>query len=104
MTGAPPRIAFRRIADAALGSADAVVRRWLPGGKIVGPEWVSINPKRADQRAGSFKVNLANGRWSDFATGDRGGDLISLAAYLFDLEQAEAAKNVAAMLGMNPYE
>jgi hypothetical protein len=40
----------------------------------------------------------------DFATGDGGGDLISLAAYLFDLRQDEAALKVAEMLGVNPYD
>jgi len=41
------------------------------------------------------------GLWCDFATGDRGGDVISLAAYLFNLSQAEAARRIAAMLGIS---
>ncbi len=98
------RIAFKRIADAALGSADLIVRRWLSDGKREGPEWVAINPTRADHRRGSFKVNLKTGRWSDFATGDRGGDLISLAAHLYRLNQSDAAVRVAAMVGIDPYE
>ena len=61
------------------------------------------NPKRADHHHGSFKINLITGRWSDFATGDAGGDLISLAAYLFDLNQRDAAIHVAGMLGVDPY-
>jgi hypothetical protein len=100
----PQRIAFRRVADAALGSAEVIVRRWLPDGKREGPEWVAINPIRADHRRGSFKVNLRTGRWSDFATDQRGGDLISLAAYLHRLSQADAAVRVAAMVGIDPYE
>jgi hypothetical protein len=59
-----------------------LLERWLPGGRIEGAEYVARNPKRHDQRPGSFKVNLATGRWADFATGDKGGDPISLAAYL----------------------
>jgi hypothetical protein len=97
-------IAFRRIADVALSYADELVRRWLPDGKRDGAEWVAINPTRADRRPGSFKVNLATGRWSDFATGDAGGDLIALAAYLFSLDQAEAARKIAAALGIDPHE
>jgi hypothetical protein len=96
------RIAFARIADAALGHADAalghadaLVRRWLPDGRREGAEWVALNPSRADNRKGSFKVNIRTGRWSDFATGDAGGDLISLAAYLFRLDQAEAARRIS---------
>jgi hypothetical protein len=63
-----------------------------------------LNPTRADRRRGSFKVNLNTGRWSDFAAGAAGGDLIALAAYLFHLSQAEAALKIAAMLGVDPYE
>ncbi len=53
---------------------------------------------------GSFKVNLKNGRWGDFSNGDGGGDLISLAAYLFGLKQSEAALKVAEMMGVDPFE
>lgn len=98
------RIAFDRIASAACSSAEAIVTRWLPDGRREGREWVARNPKRADSRPGSFKVNLNTGRWGDFATGDKGGDLISLAAFLFDRKQDEAAKGVAEMLGVNAYE
>jgi len=101
---APHRIAFGRISNAALGHADVLVRRWLPDGRREGGEWVALNPTRADHRRGSFKVNLATGRWSDFATGDAGGDLIALAAYLFRLDQAEAARRIAAALGIDPHE
>jgi hypothetical protein len=101
---ASQRIAFRRIAEVALGSADLIVRRWLPDGRREGAEWCAINPTRNDQRKGSFKVNLKTGRWSDFATGQRGGDLISLAAALHGLSQADAAVRVATMVGVDPYE
>ncbi len=65
---------------------------------------VSRNPTRHDRRPGSFKVNRATGKWGDFATGDRGGDLVSLAAYLFKISQADAALRVAEMIGVEPYE
>lgn len=95
-----PRIDFERISAAALSSSDLIVRRWLPTGRRMGREWVTRNPRRADRRIGSFKVNLATGRWSDFATGDAGGDLISLAAFLFSITQGEAARRLADMLGL----
>jgi hypothetical protein len=47
---------------------------------------------------------LRTGAWGDFATDDRGGDLISLAAHLFRLSQAEAALRLAHMLGVAPNE
>lgn len=98
------RIAFRRVADAALGRAALIVLRWLPNGRREGTEWVSRNPTRNDQRRGSFKVNVVTGKWGDFATGDAGRDLISLAAFLFKLSQAEAALKVADMIGVSPYD
>jgi hypothetical protein len=100
------RIAFQRVGASALNNAHVVVPRWLPGGRREGAEWVAINPTRNDKRQGSFKVNLRTGRWGDFAIGGeaRGGDLISLASYLFDLSQADAAMRIAEMLGIDPYE
>lgn len=97
-------IAFEQIACQALKSSEFIVRRWLPEGCRQGTEWVSRNPRRNDHRPGSFKINLATGRWGDFATEDAGSDLISLAAYLFGLSQGEAATRVAEMLGIDPYE
>lgn len=98
------KIAFRRIAEAALGNADTIVQRWLPDGRREGAEWVAKNPTRADRRAGSFKVNIRTGAWGDFATDRRGGDLIGLAAYLHHMSQSDAAMRVASMLGIDPYE
>src|SRR5262245_57931130 len=93
-------IDFDRIKHAALGSLSLILARWLPGGRRSGHEYVVRNPKRADRMAGSFSINLRTGRWADFATGDGGGDVISLAAYLFDLSQGEAARRLADMLGL----
>jgi hypothetical protein len=98
------KIAFRRIAEAALVHADTLVRRWLPAGRRDGAEWVALNPTRPDAKTGSFKVNVMTGRWSDFATGEAGGDVISLAAYLYRLKQGEAAVKVARMLGISAYD
>jgi hypothetical protein len=72
----------------------------LPDGRREGREWVARNPRRADRSPGSFKVNLATGRWSDFATGDKGGDLISLAAYVAGCSQSDAAARLADALGL----
>ena len=91
---------FARINQAALAAFPAVLNRLLPGGKTIGRELVALNPKRADRSFGSFKVNRYNGRWQDFATGDKGGDPISLVAYLADVSQREAARLLAQMLGI----
>jgi hypothetical protein len=94
-------IDFAAINAAALAAFPAVLARLLPGRKRIGAEIVALNPRRADCRLGSFKVNSYNGRWADFATGDRGGDPISLVAYLADISQAGAARLLAQMLEVN---
>jgi Prophage CP4-57 regulatory protein (AlpA) len=93
-------IDFAEINRAALAAFPAVLARILPGGKRVGAEIVALNPRRADRRLGSFKVNRYNGRWADFATGDKGGDPVSLVAYLADVSQGEAARLLARMLDL----
>ncbi len=91
---------FARVNAAALPVLPALVRRWLPDGKDVAGEWVARNPTRVDRRRGSFKVNMRSGKWADFATGDRGGDPVSLAAYIFNLSQIEAARRMALAVGV----
>lgn len=92
---------FREVSQLALSSLPALLARWLPGGKIVGGEYTVRNPKRADRHIGSFRINMRTGRWADFATGDKGGDVISLAAYLFNLPQGQAKDHLAKMLGVH---
>jgi hypothetical protein len=78
----------------------SILWRWLPNGRLIGNEYEALNPRRSDRRPGSFKINIRTGQWSDFATGDKGGDIISLAAYIFNLTQFQAASKLAQMLGL----
>jgi hypothetical protein len=91
---------FRAINSAALATLSALLERWLPDGRREGNEYVARNPRRTDRHLGSFKINLMSGAWADFATGDKGGDVISLAAFLAGTSQAEAARELARMLGL----
>jgi hypothetical protein len=95
---------FPAVNRAALSALPGVLARIVPGGKIVAREYVALNPTRADRRPGSFKVNLRTGRWADFATGDKGGDPVSLCAYVEGVSQAEAARRLARMLGLDTWE
>lgn len=97
----PDPIPYRAIAENAIGYLPEICSRWLPDGKRVGREWVARNPKRLDRNPGSMRVNLATGRWADFAIGEAGGDAISLAAYLFNRSQPVAARLVAGMTGFD---
>jgi putative DNA primase/helicase len=96
------RVDFRAVSAAALGALDLIIPQLLPGGYRSGNEWVARNPTRADGRPGSFKVNLATGVWSDFATGDRGGDAIDLKVYLDGISKLDAARELASLLNVKP--
>ncbi len=98
------RLDFDTINRAALASLPALLRRWLPDGHLVGREYTARNPTRADRRAGSFRINVNSGKWADFATGDKGGDVVSLAAYLSGRGQAEAARVLGDMLGVRGHD
>jgi hypothetical protein len=100
---APERMVvnFDRINRAALAALPTLLARWLPSGRREGPEYIALNPTRADRHLGSFRINTHTGRWGDFATGDRGGDVISLVAFLAGIGQQEAAVRLAEMLGVH---
>jgi hypothetical protein len=95
-------IDFAAINRAALSSVRAVLARLLPGGRAVGDEYIVRNPRRDDKRPGSFSINLRSGKWADFASGDKGGDVVSLVAFTEEVSQSEAARRLARMLGMQP--
>jgi hypothetical protein len=95
------RIDFARVNSAALAALPAILARCLPGGRIHGHEYVVRNPTRVDRHLGSFRINMRTGRWADFATGDRGGDPISLFAYVENCSQSDAAIWLAQMLGLD---
>jgi hypothetical protein len=95
------RLDFDAVNAAAMSELPALLARWLPDGRVNGREFDARNPRRGDRNRGSFRVNLRSGRWADFATGDEGGDPVSLAAYLFGLSQIDAGRRLADMLGVH---
>lgn len=97
------RPTFAQVKKASLAAIDRVLAHWLPSGKRVdgGKEYTAPNPTRADKRSGSLKVNLAKATWCDFATGDKGGDLIDLVRYLDHSTDVEACNKLAAFLSVD---
>lgn len=91
---------FAAVNAAALPVLPVLLRHWLPDGCRRGNEWIARNPTRADRRPGSFKVNLVTGKWADFATGEGGGDVVSLATYLSGLPQSDLCRRLGKMLGV----
>ena len=81
-------IDFKKINDELMNRVHELVPGWLPGGHMEGAEYCC-----GDLRGGvgnSCKVNLKTGMWADFATGDKGGDLISLYAAIRGISQGDA--------------
>lgn len=97
--------AIRTVSTVALQYSSSLVPELLPGGTLKnttkGGEWWARNPTRSDRDAGSFSVSLADGQWHDFACGDGGCDLVSLAAYIWGVRQSEAARDLARRLGLH---
>lgn len=93
------RLDFQGIARAALPYLPVLCARWLPQGRRHGREWCCGS--LSGDPGTSCRVNLITGRWADFATGEAGGDAISLAAAIHRISQAEAARRLADMLGIS---
>ena len=97
--GAPlPPINFAALADALLARAGTLVPMWLPGGVQRGHEYQCAS--LSGGHGSSCSVNLTNGRWSDFATDEKGGDLVSLYAAINGLDNGRAAVEVARQEGL----
>jgi uncharacterized protein (DUF927 family) len=91
---------IKQVAAVALSSIERILSHWLPGGKRNGHEYQAINPTRSDSKLGSFSINLNTGAWADFASDDKGGDLVALVAYLESSKQSDASKRLAEFLGI----
>jgi hypothetical protein len=92
------RLDFNAVNTAALPHLLDLCRRWLHRGRLIGREWTCGS--LAGKPGASCKVNITNGRWADFATGERGDDPISFCAAVWKVPQTEAARRLARMLGM----
>ena len=93
-----PPINFTALADALLRDADNLVPRWLPGGERRGHEYVCGS--LAGGKGSSCSVNLVSGKWADFASDEKGNDLLSLYAAIHGLSQGKAAAEVAREEGL----
>jgi putative DNA primase/helicase len=85
-------IDFDRIAQAALDHAEGLLCELFPAGRRDGHEFrvggLSGEPGR------SLAINMRSGKWSDFASGDTGSDLIALWAAARGVKMGEAAREL----------
>lgn len=71
----------------------------LEGGKYDGVQFRALNPHRDDHNVGSFSLNTETGVWADFATDDKGGDLVSYWKFVKKFKfQSEAARDLEKFL------
>jgi len=91
---------FDSLASYLLARIRDLLPRWLPGGRMQGQEFVCAS-LQGGAGGDSCKVNTATGLWADFATGEKGGDMISLYAAINRLKQGEAAKALATDVNFN---
>lgn len=69
------------------------IPKWLPAARLKGKEYEAGSLQgNAGQ---SLKINSISGAWCDFATDEKGGDLISLYAAINQIPQGDAAKELA---------
>ena len=94
-------IDFKYVSSEALKGVERILSYYLPDGKTKGNEYSPLNPTRADRKTGSFVINTQTGLWCDFSTDDKGGDIISLIAYIKNLSQPEAKEELIGFLGLS---
>lgn len=84
---------FAGLASNLLSRARELLPVWLPGGRVVGSEYVcgSILGGPGD----SFQVNLKTGRWKEFAGDEKGGDLIALYSAIYGVAPGVAFRDLS---------
>ena len=89
---------FAGLNQTLLSDAEGLLMQWLPGGKQKGREWVCAD-LAGNPDGHSMSTNIDTGRWADFATDQKGGDLISLYATIRGIGQGDAFKELADGVG-----
>lgn len=84
---------FAAIAVEMMRDPEAWCRMMLPGGRVRGREYRVGN--LAGDKGESLCVWLDKGNWKDFATGETGGDLISLWAARYGVSQLDALYQIS---------
>jgi putative DNA primase/helicase len=95
-------IDFKKLNESLNARAVELLNEWYPNGKLKGREYTVGS---VDGESGkSLSINVETGVWKDFNGTDAGGDLISLYAAKYDMEQGEAARSLMSDYGYVPVE
>ena len=77
----------------------AALQEWLPEGHVVGHYYACANLNGG--RGDSLKVDLRRGYWKDYASNEKGGDLIDLYAKTHGMDYKAALHELAGKLGVS---
>lgn len=88
---------FDGLSAALLPRLRDLLEQWLPGGRMVGKEYVCAGREGGEGR--SLSINTTTGAWAEFSGDAKGGDPASLYAWIKGLKNGEAAKELAKEIG-----
>jgi putative DNA primase/helicase len=97
------RVNFARVNAATSPRILDMAESWLPGGRICGSRYLGHSFHHNPRHPGAICIDLRTGRWRDTVAGEGGPDIISLYAYLNDVSQVQAAREVAALVGLEAW-
>ncbi|MDR2573570.1 MAG: DUF6371 domain-containing protein [Desulfovibrio sp.] len=89
---------FQEVKDGLQSRLPDVVQDLLPGGRVSGKEYLCASLQGGSGE--SCRTNLETGKGSDFASGDAWGDIIGLAAKVWNIRQGEAARELGKQYGI----
>ena len=95
-----PQNLFQEVNEAVSNSPLRYLQAKISNGVVEGNDYVGLNPTRVDANPGSFRINIKTGKFIDHATGDKGGDWVSLHAYLTGQKNFQAAVELAGLYGV----
>lgn len=97
-----PAPKYQALNAALLDRIEQLVSEWLPGGKKFSKEYQcgSLSGGAGDSCSVNISGSVGLGCWADFATGEKGGDLISLYAAIHGLSMTMAAVTLAREEGL----
>lgn len=90
---------FKELNDQLKTSVITLLHDWLPGGNVLGREYSCGD--LSGSKGKSLRVNIETTLWKDFATGDAGGDLISLYAKIKNIGNFEAYRYLSGIQGVS---
>lgn len=92
------RIDFARVNGAALKQIRTLLPKWFPAGRLYGREFKVGDLQGSPGQ--SLSINVDSGVWMDFATGEAGGDPVSLKAAITGCQQSQAARLLMQEVGL----